>query len=457
MKRYESRYCTFAVPDDWVAGPPFAFVGKDAAGSRLTAQVLERCLVKALPAATQLQQQKEILPRIYADFELVSEGPFRPEETGEGFTLSFRFLDDEENESQGQAFHLILGSLFCQLVLACPDRPDRERDRLFAAIAKTFAFQQVEFLGKVSPAALTSETLRTPQPAAARNWSSGWRKFPRACVSLPVPSGWEVVEDDRDAIFRRGSSEIRLHRDLEGHADPGSWFAGRMKQLQASGDLLLGSESGELERGAYAALLYEENGVGRKWRTAAITLTLELFLSDRQPLLWSLKATEIGFSDLRSLFEALVASCEFLDPAEWETRLAEPWVNYMLRGHWEPQGPGVYAELSGKPLVLQVVRSKTNLALSSLKSCITSSLLHGIPVPLESSQEEHLGTWGECEAYYFSTSGLSQSHRSLALNGIWIRAYGLLHSAVVYGNDANRTKTLYQGIIGSLVISGLPK
>jgi len=448
LKRYESRYCTFAVPEDWVAEPPFAFTGKDATGGRWTAQVLERCLLQVLPVATHLRQQAEMLPHLYERFELVSEGPFHPEGTGEGFTLTFRFIDEEESEARAQAFYLALGPLICQLVLAGPDRHNPDQDRLFAAIAKTFAFRQVEFLGKAYSAALTSEILRTSQPSAERGWTEDWRKFPRACVSLPVPSGWEVTEKDGDAIFRRGLAEIRLHRDLEGHGDPSHWFSARMKRLQDSGDLFLAKESGELERGAYAALLYEEKGVGRTWRTAAVTRIIEFFLKDCQSLLWSLKAPEDGFPDLRSLFEGLVAACKFLDPAEWETKAAEPWLDHTFRGPWQVEGPGLYALVGGKaPIFVHLSLEPTTFSLEKLQPSILSSVRQSIRLGWK-LEHSVMGSWRHHDSLYYAIDGSElNSVAEVSVRAVWLAKDRRLYSMFIRGTDAEPTEGISRSLL----------
>ncbi len=409
--------------------------------------MLERCLLKALPAAEHLRQQREILSHLYEGFEFVAEGPVRPEGAGEGFTLTFRFLDEEENESQAQAFYLTLGPLICQLLLASPDRPDRDRDRLFTTIAKTLAFRQVDFLSKAQSAPLTSEILRTPQPAAARGWPGAWRKFPRACVSLPVPSGWEMTEEDGDAVFRSDVAEVRLHRDLEGHGDPGLWFADRMKRLQDSGDLLLGSETGNIKRGSYAAILYEEKGVGRTWKTAAVNRNLDLFLNDQQSLLWTLKAPEAGFSNRQSLFESLVAAADFLEPTEWETKLAEPWIDYTLRGAWQAEGSGVYTNTQREPILLNLRHASTTLALEALQPSILDSLRQGFDL---NNPKEHLavGAWRLHDALHYSMNGYdSNSGLDVHVRAAWLIKDTNLFSIFIRGSDPASTDHLSRSLL----------
>lgn len=433
-----------------MAEPPFVFVNKDEKEGRWTAQVLERCLVESLPAATHLQQQKAILPELYEGFELLAEGPHRPDGVGEGFTLTFRFLDEEENESLAQFFHLSLGPLACQLVLAGPDRPDRERDRLFAAIAKTFGLRQVEFLAKKQPMVLTSEILRTPQPVAARAWSGTWRKFPRACVALPVPSGWEVTEENGDACFRRGPSQIRLHRDLEGHGDPGNWFASRMQMLQESGDLLLGSENGELERGPYTAVLYEEKGVGRAWKTAAITRSFEFFLTDQQSLFWSLKTPEAGFSEQRFLLESLIASTEFLDHTEWETKIVEPWLEYTLRGSWQVEGPGVYANAQKEPVFVQLSHEPNTFSLEKLQPSVLESMRQGFKFKPGFCERSVTGAWRNHDAFYYAVDGSAlNSGSEISVRAIWLVGQKRLFSIFVHGTTTKVTEKLSTDLLES--------
>src|SRR5262249_15697994 len=156
LKLYESRYCTFAVPDDWEAEPPFAFRERGEGQDRLAVQVLERSLAEIPSAITYAREQKPILADLYEGFELLQKGPHRIEGPGEGYFLLFRFLDEDGYLSQGKAIYLTCGPLVLQLFLTGPDGPNRERDRLFEAIGRTFSFRQVDFMVGAKPAPLIS-------------------------------------------------------------------------------------------------------------------------------------------------------------------------------------------------------------------------------------------------------------------------------------------------------------
>ncbi len=409
-------------------------------------------MLKALPVKMNLQQQKAVLPELYEGFELLVEGAHPPEGVGEGFTLTFRFLDEDENESRAQSFHIILGNLICQLVLAGPGRADRERDRLFAAISKTFRFVKVEFLANAGSTALASDILRTPQAEAKKGWSGSWRKFPRACVNLPVPAGWNVSEEEGDVLFRRGYTEIRLLRDLEGHGEPGNWFASRMKRLQDSGDLLLSSESGELERGSYAGVLYEEKGVGRIWKTAAVARSLDLFLSDQQPLIWTLKAPEAGFPGQRSFFESLIAAANFIVPEEWETKLVEPWIDCTLRGPWQVKGPGLYVNIDHTPVLVHCSRESYKFQLKNIEPSIVESLRRGAG-SIEGMLERIVkGLWKSYEALYYSLDGpIVSGNSTISIRATWLLGGGSLYGLFVRGVLPEETDQLARNLLAGFI------
>lgn len=449
MKRYESSICTFAVPGDWEAEPPFAFREPGEEGDRMGVQILERTLADMPSAATYAREQKPILAELYESFELLQEGPQRMEGPGEGYAIFFRYVDEEENPARGKMIFFTCGPLVCQLFLSGPDGDDPERDRLFESIAKTFAFRGAESLAGAKAGGLTSETLRISQAEAGKGWPGPWRKFPRCCVSTPLPIGWEVLTDERDdVLFRRGSAEIRLHRELGENNEADVWFAGRLKHLQATGDRLIGTEQGELERGPFAAVLYEERGAVRTWKTAAVIQGLDLFLGDQQPLVWSLRAPESGLSDLRTFSESLIAATSFLDPSEWETRIAEPWVEYVLKGHWEPQGEGLYVQPEEDMAFVHLSRGSNNFTLDSLQPSILDSMHQGIDLMDGFSKSQVSGAWRGHDAFHYTLEGVDkESGTDVSVQTVWLSGNLFLYSIFVRSADALMTEGLSRGLL----------
>lgn len=435
MKRYESRYCTFAVPDDWETEPPFAFRERGEEGNRMGAQILERSLADMPSAAEYAKKQKPILAEIYEGFELLLEGPQRIEGPGEGYSISFRYVDEEENPSRGRMIFFTCGPLVCQLFLSGPDGDDSERDRLFEAIGKTFAFRGADALASARAGGLTSEVLRMKQTEAAKGWPGPWRKFPRCCVELPLPNGWEVVIDERDdVLFRHGGAEIRLHRELGENNEAGIWFANRMRRLQQQGDRLLGSEQAELERGSYAAVLYEEKGAVRMWKTAAVMWILDLFLRDQQPLVWTLRAPGEGFLDLRSFLESLIAASRFLEPAEWETRPAEPWLNLILKGPWQAESPGLYSLSSDSPTFVHLAHEQEAVSLAGLRSSIAKTFQNSYK-ERGYVDNETLGAWRGFDAIHVSVDAKNDALEPRHARATWLTNNQSIFSLLVWSAE----------------------
>ena len=449
MKRYESRYCTFAVPDDWEAEPPFAFRERGEGQDRLTVQVLERSLAEMPSASAYAREQKPILAELYEGFDLLQEGPHRPEGSGEGYFLSFRFLNEDGYPSQGKTIYLTCGPLVFQLVLTGLDGSNRERDRLFEAIGKTFSFRQVDFLDGAKSTPLTSEILRAPQTEAKKGWPGTWRKFPRVCVSLPTPSGWEVSEEERDVLFRRGNAEIRLHRELGETSEAGAWFEDRLNASKLPGIVCSPQNVANWKPVSTPLSSMKRKGIIRTWKTAAVTHSLDLFLERQQPLVCSLRSPESGFSDVRPLFESLLAAASLLDPAEWETPLTEPWIDFVLRGPWQPQGTGIYVNVENAPVLIYAEEMKAGISLSNFRV----SLLESLRGELDSragSEEEGLGLWRDHEAFRYSFDGPTQDQAPSSVRVLCINSEGRLRHLLVRGSYPAAVEPLFLDLLSAV-------
>jgi hypothetical protein len=447
LKRYESRYCTFAVPDAWAASPPFGYAEPGEDVGRMSAQALERWLAEPVAAAAYAGKHKQILPALRPGYELVTEGKHATAGPGDAYALTYRFRDEEGDPALARTILLAHGPLLCELTLAGPDGENRERDRLFGAIAATFTLRGMEFMSKLKDGPL----LGGARPGAAASEPAAPRTpFPQTCVTLPIPPGWEAADEDGDAVFRRGGSEIRLHRVLGSDGGVEAWFKRRMRQLQATGSFLLGCERGELGRRDYAALLFDEQGQGRTWNSAAVKRTLELFVRDRQPLLWSLRAHESVLEDQRQVLESLVAAVEFLPPAEWRTKLAEPWIDYTLEGPWQSPDPGLYVDLSKPPSFIHLAREKSALPLAALRPAVVESLRKGAALKEITAQEDALGSWRGYEALRYSLDGVAKDATTMSVRAAWVATERGLHSLFLKGAHPAPVDSLFAEMLEAL-------
>ena len=449
MNRYESRYYTFVVPGDWEPLAPFGFAGPGDEDDRMTAQAMERWLKESPSAADYARRQVDLLPALYDRFELLSEGPHRSDGPGDGHFLAFRFRSEEGDRSLGKVIYLVQGPLVCDLTLTALDEPDPDRDRLFEAIGKTFSLRGVDHLARLEKGPLLSADFHQPDMPP---WPGPRRKFPRCCVSLPLPSGWEVADEDGRAVFRRSGTEIRLRRVLGSDGDVDDWFKDRMKELQETESLLLRSEQGAIERGEYAALLFEEKGAARRWNTAAVTRTFELFIGDEQPLLWSLHGKAEGFAQHLPLLEQLALAAEFLPPAEWETKLAEPWIDLTLKGPWRTEGPGVYVTMKPSFTCVYLVSQDEKHPLATIGPSVAESVRQSAGVQEVYTEEQSLGLWRDHEALHYSVEGFADQPHIQGTRSVWVSSGQTLYGGIVWGPDAFRVEKLHRQVAEALRI-----
>lgn len=437
------------VPNDWVPLAPFGFAGPGAEDDRMTAQAMERWLKESPPAADYARRQAELLPALYDRFELLREGPHRSDGPGDGHFLSFRFRSEESDRSLGKVIYLVQGPLVCDLTLTALDGPDPDRDRLFEAIGRTFSLRGVDHLARLEKGPLLSTEFHQPEVPA---WPGPRRKFPRCCVSLPLPSGWEVADEDGQAVFRRGGTEIRMRRVLGSDGDVDGWFGDRMKELQETESLLLRSERGAIERGDYAALLFEEKGAARRWNTAAVTRTLELFLGDEQPLLWSLYGKAEGFSAQLPLLEQLARAAEFLPPAEWETKLAEPWIDLTLKGPWRTEGPGLYVTMKPSFTSVFLMSHEEKSPIETMRPSLVDSVRKGSGVQEIYAENEVAGLWRGKDALSYTIEGFAEGPHVRGSRVAWFSSGGLVYGCVVHGTNAARVEKLFTSVVDGVRI-----
>ena len=95
MNRYESDYCSYQVPSEWEPEPPFGFSEPGGAEGRKMVQLLEVWLASPRSAEEYAAQQKEALPHLLQEFELVDEGPYQVEGARDGRYLRYRYISDD--------------------------------------------------------------------------------------------------------------------------------------------------------------------------------------------------------------------------------------------------------------------------------------------------------------------------------------------------------------------------
>lgn len=445
MKRYEFPFCALAVPDDWVPVPPLGLADPRPEEVPLSLVVAEHWLADPVTAADLGTKQRDLLAKALDDFELISEQPWPDPRSG--WSLAFEY-ENEELLLREMRIWRIRGPHVVALALQGPGGPHRLRDQIFEAVARSFEPRGDEVFEKAAQAPLLPDLeqgARPPvDPQAVR------QKFPRVCVSLAVPRGWEAASEDGHALLRRPGVEVRLRRVLEHHPDPGLWFERKMKQLRdVEGALLIAWHQGTLPEGRlYAGVSYDETARSRAWSTAAVQRALEVAIAGRQLLEWSIRTPPSSFRDAQPLLQGLIAGAAFLDSAEWETRPAEPWAELPLRGPWDVQGPGTYTCLEPDFLLLQLSESESHASLEALRPRLLEGLRRATAAR-SNSEKESTGLFRNLEALRWEGQG------KMAARAIWVRSGEKLFSCVLQGAKPERVEELFRQAVEGLRVPGM--
>ncbi len=397
-----------------------------------------------------VHKQRELVANVHEDFELLREGPLPGTDPRSGAMLVFEYENEDRLTSHEVRVFRVQGPQICTLTLLGPGGPSRSRDQVFDAIARSFEPRNADFFAKAQQASLLGGLDQgappPPDPTAFRE------TFPRACVSIPVPRGWEVRRERDGVVLGRAGTEIRLRRILENGGTPNLWFAGRVKELRDTpGSLVLTWNRAPLQDGRrHAAILSDETARSRSWTTAATPRTLDVMMADQQPLVWTLRAPSNSFQDYQTLLQGLIAGTVFLAPTEWETCPPEEWIDATLRGPWKAEGPGTYSLFDdGGSLLLQLNRAESHSSLDTLRPRLLDSLRRALKVQRNTTEVETLGLFRGLDALRYAGKG------RMAVRAIWLRSGENLFSCTLSGSDPKRADELFRQLVAGLRLPGM--
>jgi hypothetical protein len=441
LKRYEFRFCALAVPDDWIQVPPLGLAEAQSGEDRLSLMVSEQWLPEPVTAAEHGKQQAELLARVLDDFKLIASQPWLDPRIG--WAATFEYENEERLTSREMRVWRSQGPQLIGLMLLGPGGPNRGRDQVFEAIARSFEPQGGEVFARLERtpllAALEDKSRPPADPAAVRE------RFPQVTISLAVPRGWEAAAEKGQAVLRRSGFELRARRVLEHGNKTDLWFERKMKQLRDSGSsLVMAWSQGTLAGGSpYAAVAYDETALSRTWTTAADQRSLEAAISGRQLVEWSIRCPSSSFRDAQAILQGVIASSESLDPLEWETCPPEPWIDLVLKGPWEAAGPGTYTKKDSSFVLLQLAAQESHSPLEVLRPRLLEGLRRAVAVR-RPTEKESTGLFRGLDALHWKGDG------RMAVRGVWVRAEELLYSCVLSGTEPQETDELFRLVASRL-------
>lgn len=407
-----------------------------------------------MPSATaHAQQQKEVLAELFDTFEVLEEGPHSDSGNAEGFFISFRFKDENENSILGRSTCLICGPVACHLLITRLDQPDQGRDRICDSIARTLTLLHTNHLPVTGNHRFILEQF-SARYIISRSIENVTRlRFPRSCIELTPPPDWEATVENNEVIFRKRESEIRLTRELGESQSPETWLADRLARIHACNSRILASTKGETDRGSYTILYYESNR-HKTWGTSTTDQNIEILLEDQVSIAWKLSTAQDWLTNAMKSLGLLLTTAIILQPEEWETPVKTTWINHVLKGQWESHGPTTYVKATNPPVLLSLCSEEAPTAsINSVRQSISKSLRHLFSDDKTLKGEEVDGMWHNFPAFHCTLAGESRStgHQHY-LRGFWIKPNQQLHSLVVQGSQKSAVDELFSDLLAAVTL-----
>jgi hypothetical protein len=392
------------------------------------------------------KKQRDLLPKALDGFELIAEQPWPDPRSA--WALVFEYETEGFLLAREMRVWRTQGPHVATLTLQGPGGAQRLRDQIFEAVARSFEARGGEIFEKATQTPLLPELEQNAGPPIDPQATQC--KFPRVCMSVTVPRGWEAAPENGQAVLRRPGAEVRLRRVLEHGRDAGLWFEGKMKRLRdTEGALLIAWHQGTLPGGRlYAGVSYDETARSRAWSTSAVQRTLEVAIADRQLLEWSIRTPPSSFRDAQPLLQGIIAGAVLLDPAEWETCPAELWIDLTLHGPWDVQGPGTYTRMEPSFLLFQLSAAESHTPLALLRPRLLEGLRRATAAR-SSSEKESSGLFRNLEALRWEAQGKT------AVRAIWVRSGESLFSCVLQGKEAAEVDELFRQAVEGLRLPGM--
>jgi hypothetical protein len=448
LNRYESDYCSYQAPSEWVPEPPFGFSEPGGKEGRMMVQLLEIWLASPRSAEDYAAQQKEALPHLLQEFDLVDEGPYQVEGARNGRYLRYRYFSDDGDTTIETRIVATQGPLLIEMTLTRLDEMDAEKERLLGAIAKTLTLRNTEFLAKTEPIVL----LQQPEDERAERPDGPRLEYPQSCVSIIRPEGWEVSENDADVVLERSGATIRIRRLFGDRCDSTIWLKETMKELQGSGSALLASEEGELGSGAsYQAILCDPGGTQRKWATAAESRVLLAHVHDQVPIEWSLRCPKETFTALHPVVQDLILRSSSLETERWQTKLVEAWGDLTLHGGWRSEGDGLYVNMDDGFIFLHLSALPSKVPLDHLSPSVVENVRGGFSEVI--SEDQALGLWRQMDSFRLSLEGQREDGQRVHVRTVWIAFDETIYSVMIQGNGKAQVDTLFTNVLDGLRIA----
>lgn len=447
MSEVRGRFCSFEVPDEWRAEPPCGAGEPLPEGERATVVVFERFLPGPAGPADAARELLRGLPDLFDECQLLGQGSIALAEGREGFTLAFRFRDEDGDLKRQQRVYTTSGPYACELVAELPDGSTSCPDRLLDAIVGSLRLRGVEFCAGAS-------TLRAgPLASSGSDADVPRQDYPFLGRSLVLPAGWEVADGGDGVLLRGLGAELGVQRVMGCDGDASEWFAARMAEAAASGELVLESKQWEDSEGRELAALLLDDRTRRSWSTGARRQSLEVFAGDPVPAVFRLVAEPARLEETRPALFALLEASLALPGEQWRTRAAESWVRLVLEGPWHSPARGAYLLMADRVVTLSLLAQPSPSPLGVLADALQRGARQGLRRIDEETATS--GLLRGIDALSVRMRGVGHMGDAVVVQGLWLVAGDVLYTCLAQGADLDTVDRVQADVAAGLRLPGM--
>lgn len=452
MSQHRLAFCSFTCPDAWEPIAPLTWAAPGTGLLRFHAHLGQDWLLSARSPAEVAEDLKQLWLAMDPQMEVEHEAPVPGGAPGQAWGAVVRMRDELTHPVRRLVHLRVLGPVACHLTVDRPLELGERLDGLANEIALSLRLEASEVLEGVVNAPVMPPTTPGAQLPIARTVG-----VPTACVTLPVPVGWELATPAPcEATLSGPGLRVDLRRPVGGSDQLRPWLGARLGELALTPRARLRAwEHGERSGVEFAALSSSQPVGGGTWAKPVLHEQVSLAVRDQQFLEWS--ATAQPHVDIGAFLQ-IVEGTRFLVPEAWETPTVEAWLPLTLRGGWRPQGDGVYLKVEDGMLLLHAAAVESTAPLEKTRPTmpdVIDTVRAGAPLLDVHHEEEAVGSWRGLEAYRYA---LDASFGGLGLRSV--RAVALQSGATLYscrlvGAVREQTHALFLEVLEGLRIPGM--
>jgi hypothetical protein len=440
-QRFESRFCRFEAPDDWIALGTAGLIEDRAEPPRCGAVVSEVFLEPPRKLEEYAARQRQVYLTENAGAEVVHDASVRLERFREAHLTGYR-VPARGGPVLVHQLHVALGPLVCSLTTTAPEG-DTRAEGMTGVVAASFEVTAAPWASEIQRVPLTGD-LSAAQPRSTLPATA----LPHLLLAITPPAGWTV--DIEAGSLRCGDAHLALrhHGPATGEAD--QHFANALARIQREGGWTVVSwDRGILPPGrdywALGAIQESRSTWGPPRRVMRRTVFVALDGVVELDLL--APAADAGARD------ALLTVVNSLAPLPEEVRrlaLRRPWLPECLPGPWREEAPGLFVRAGQAPLTVLLLELPSHASPATIAAASVASLA-GDPATTSITRNELVeGLWQRHEAVRLALDCKGSDGTDHAVRANWLEERHVILTVIVRGQHTAEVDHLFASLLEGL-------